>query len=116
LQKKLRFQTNEDISTRKGKYSDWGIFGLGEMPGNSCIISTYRLSYDSIDQLADRLTKTVLHELGHNFGLDHCSTVGCLMEADDYGDKIDTEGKWFCKKCQDKLSLVAKGLYKQGTD
>ena len=104
--------TAEDISTRKGNYADWGIFGLGYMPGNACVISTYRLSDESISQtlLSDRLTKTVLHELGHNFGLDHCSTVGCLMEADDYGDKIDTEGKWFCKKCQVEL----KGLYRHG--
>ncbi|MCX6251417.1 MAG: hypothetical protein NTX61_11775 [Bacteroidetes bacterium] len=110
--------TNKDISTKKGKYSDWGIFGMGYMPGDVCVVSTYRLSDESTNQtvLQDRLTKTVLHELGHNFGLDHCSIVGCLMEADDYGDKIDTEGKWFCKKCQDKLSLVAKGLYRQGTD
>ena len=110
--------TNKDISTKKGNYSDWGIFGLGYMPGDVCIVSTYRLSDDSTGQavLSDRLTKTVLHELGHNFGLDHCPTVGCLMEADDYGDKIDTEGKWFCINCQKKLSSVANGLYRHRGD
>jgi archaemetzincin len=72
-----------DISCTKEPYEDYGIFGLANMPGHACVVSAYakRLGIKaSRDLLKERLTKVVLHELGHNFGLDHCSTPNCLME------------------------------------
>ena len=43
--------------------------------------------------------KTVIHELGHTLGLDHCDNLNCLMSIhnDDY------EVKDFCNNCKKKL-------------
>ena len=34
--------TESDISTTKGEYDDWGIFGLGNLSGRACVVSDYR--------------------------------------------------------------------------
>jgi archaemetzincin len=73
--------TTVDISTTKGNIVDWGVFGLGLMPGRACVISSYRLRRGVRDRnhLAFRVATTALHEVGHTFGLDHCSEDRCPM-------------------------------------
>jgi len=73
--------TEKDISTTKGKHYDYGIMGLAYMPGESGIISTYRCKRGVSEKIAkDRIVKNALHELGHTFGLAHCSfSPTCLM-------------------------------------
>lgn len=92
--------TAKDISTST---PDWGVFGLGYCPGKACIISTYRLQKASATtvQLKERLLKVVLHELGHNLGLPHCTyNKECLL-ADAGGTikQVDKERKWLCNHC-----------------
>ncbi|MBD8347686.1 hypothetical protein [Dysgonomonas sp. HGC4] len=36
--------TYKDISTTKGSYLDYGVMGLARRPGNTCVVSTSRLS------------------------------------------------------------------------
>ena len=36
-------RSTKTIKEPSYKYADWGIFGLGFMPGKSCIVSTFRL-------------------------------------------------------------------------
>lgn len=76
--------TTVDISTTKGKYRDWGIFGLGELPGRSSVISMYRLRRKARDRdhLKFRVGTTAVHEIGHTFGLDHCgeARARCAMQ------------------------------------
>ena len=92
--------TEKDISTST---PDWGIFGLGYCPGNACVISTFRLQKASAttEQLKERLIKVVLHELGHNLGLPHCTfNKECLLtDAGGTIKKVDRERKWLCSKC-----------------
>ncbi len=98
--------TKKDISTTKGKYYDWGIFGLGYMPGRVCVISTYRLGRKKVSaqKFYKRLVKVVNHELGHNFGLDHCPNQGCLMEdAKGTIKTVDNETGELCPDCQKKI-------------
>ncbi len=67
--------TQKDISTTKGKFEDWGIFGLGNMPGQAAVISSFRLKRKAKGKahLRKRVTNTAVHEVGHTLGLDHCT-------------------------------------------
>jgi archaemetzincin len=66
--------TKQDISTTKGQITDFGVMGLGYQPGVSCVVSLYRLHGGGVGDsvVYNRFLKTILHELGHNFGLPHC--------------------------------------------
>jgi archaemetzincin len=74
--------TQVDISTTKPPHEDWGIFGLGNMPGQAAVVSTFRLRRRArgAEQVEHRLTNTALHEVGHTFGLDHCAEPLCPMQ------------------------------------
>lgn len=74
--------TTTDISTTKGKHHDWGIFGLGLMPGQAAVISSHRLRRGAKDRehLRFRVATTAVHEIGHTFGLAHCPEERCPMQ------------------------------------
>ena len=95
--------TNKDISTTKGGISDWGVMGLGFMPGNACVASTFRLDNNNI---MDQFFKIVIHELGHTQGLDHCENIHCYMR-DAEGKNHTNQETEFCLKC--KRVLIKKG-------
>jgi archaemetzincin len=74
--------TAVDISTTKPPHEDWGVFGLGEIGGRSCVISSYRLSERGRrrdDLVTFRVTTTAIHEVGHTLGLEHCDDPRCIM-------------------------------------
>jgi archaemetzincin len=98
--------TEADISTTKGEVYDWGIFGLGYLPGRVCVVSTFRLGRNKVteDKFFERLVKVANHELGHNFGLDHCPNEHCLMEdAKGTIKTVDRETGRLCPDCQARL-------------
>lgn len=100
--------TEKDIATKKGNYEEWGILGLGQRPGNTCVISTFRMKKNvSVKVLYDRLEKVSLHEIGHNIGLDHCDYhIECLMnDARGTIRQVDREKKWLCQKCRNLIKL-----------
>ena len=95
--------TAKDISTTKGGHKDWGIFGLGELGGQACVVSTYRLSARGADekQLCERLVKVAIHEAGHVMGLDHCPHAGCVMrDAEASIATVDGATGAFCASCK----------------
>lgn len=97
--------TNQDISTSKGNLPDWGIFGLAYRPGPSCIISSYRLKRNTKTTavISQRVIKVTLHELGHTFGVPHCTFKDdrCLMnDAEGTLTAVDKEDKYMCKGCR----------------
>lgn len=98
--------TNSDISTGKGKINDWGIMGLGYRPGKACVVSTFRLSNEKRNE---QFYKVVLHEIGHTFGLPHCTQLNCFMRDAEGGNPLDQEVD-FCIKC--KNFLRSKGFSK----
>lgn len=93
--------TQTDISTTKGSYEDWGIFGLGAISAGPCVVSSQRLRKNATEsEFKQRFCKVVIHELGHTFGLDHCPAETCIMT--DYKGTIkslDISKMHFCAKC-----------------
>jgi archaemetzincin len=94
--------TATDISTSKGAYVDWGVLGLGEMPGKASVISSFRCKKKARDShhATIRLAKVAVHEVGHTLGLPHCPNLGCLME--DALGKVATVDREhdFCTRCR----------------
>ncbi|MBS1617146.1 MAG: hypothetical protein JST76_01415 [Bacteroidetes bacterium] len=101
--------TTCDIFTRKNDISQWGIFGLGRCPGDQCIVSDFRLRKFK-GKMQEFVTNVVLHEIGHNCGLPHCSHDDkCLMN--DAKGTIATlyhEQKWLCPHCRQRLVAMLR--------
>jgi archaemetzincin len=91
--------TYRDISTTKGSVQDWGVMGLGYMPGNACVASSFRLSEKNKNE---QFYKVALHELGHTQGLPHCKDTTCIMRDAQGGNPIDQE-TGFCPSCKKHL-------------
>lgn len=98
--------TDEDVSTTKIGHADFGVMGLGYKPGDACIISTYRLkkTAKNTQHLRERLFKVVVHEMGHNFSLDHCANEQCIMVDAEAKMKLDRV-KYLCNSCKQKLRI-----------
>lgn len=104
--------TDTDISHTKGEIADYGIMGLAYNPGRSGVVSTSRVGRGAKDkgQVADRYSKLVLHELGHNFGLPHCPNAKhCLMrDACGTVKTLDSETKNVCENCKRRLGKLLR--------
>ncbi len=85
------------------------IFGQAFLNGRSGIASSYRLRNERYglkpneNILADRLRKEIIHELGHTFGLYHCTNPVCVMRSSTYVEDIDMKNWSFCPKCKEEL-------------
>ena len=104
--------TNSDISTTKGDYKDFGIMGLGFRPGSSCVGSIYRVQRGakSRKQIIARFRKVTVHELGHNFGLKHCTfDPKCLMQsAKGKATTIDKADEILCENCRKQIGYILR--------
>lgn len=85
------------------------VYGQAQLNGRVSIVSTARMHQEFYGLTANRsLTvlrtlKESLHELGHTFGLTHCSVQECLMSiATDIGH-LDRKGKDLCRSCQARV-------------
>lgn len=96
---------NGKIKHPESKYRDFGIFGLGYLPGSSCIVSIFRLQNTSKENFMMRFKKICIHEIGHNMGLPHCkSSENCVMkDAAESIKTIDKVNLSFCEKCKAKI-------------
>lgn len=95
------------------------IFGQAFLNGRSGIASIYRLSNERYgikkDQtiFVDRIRKEVIHELGHTFGLIHCSNPTCVMRSSTYVEDIDQKEHMLCNQCRSKFinrNTISSGL------
>jgi archaemetzincin len=108
--------TNVDIVTHNKErgVKEWGVFGLGYRPGKTCVVSTYKLSRTKVkvsnEKFLERIKKICIHEIGHNLGLDHCtSNRQCLMnDARCHISQVDMETLDFCQSCKKKIGMGEK--------
>ena len=88
------------------------IFGQASLHGNTGVVSLYRLRNEhyglepDYDLLIDRFSKVIIHELGHTFGLIHCSNPVCVMRSSTYVEDLDQKEKTFCYRCRAELNRI----------
>lgn len=87
------------------------VFGEAELNGSIAIASSYRLHNDyyglpkNKQMLQSRIEKEIIHELGHTFGLIHCSDSSCVMHSSSYVEEIDLKSSEFCLICRQIIVL-----------
>ena len=85
------------------------VFGEAHLGGKGAVVSTARLSLD-LNGLPSpalvvraRLLKECVHELGHTFGLSHCSSPGCVMSRSNTVIEVDSKSGELCRDCRSLL-------------
>ena len=82
------------------------VFGEAQLDGLAAVVSMYRLNNELYglprdeEVLRHRLIKEAIHELGHTFGVRHCSDYECVMRASTYAEEIDLKSEFFCTSCR----------------
>lgn len=100
--------TEKEISTTKGERYDWGIAGLGQLSGQSCVLTSYlfrKYKKKGRKRYLRYMENLVLHELGHTLGLGHCPLDKCIM-ADAKGSATRAARlsiNEFCPVCHGKI-------------
>lgn len=85
------------------------VIGQAVYKGNVGIVSLFRLKNELYglkkDEklLFERFCKEVIHELGHTFGLTHCTSPVCVMRSSTYIEEVDEKNARFCANCRKQL-------------
>ena len=92
------------------------IFGQAALNGHTGVASLYRLRNEhyglepDYELLIDRFSKVIIHELGHTYGLIHCSNPVCVMRSSTYVEDLDQKEKHFCFRCRAELNRAEQVL------
>jgi archaemetzincin len=87
------------------------VFGEADPFAGVAIISLWRLRQEFYglprdkDLLKERAAKEAIHELGHVYGLDHCSHPECIMYFSNSISDTDKKGPGFCDICKETLGI-----------
>ena len=91
------------------------VFGVADLPKNqnfgSALISVTRLKesfYRRTENIALfelRIVKEAIHELGHTFGLEHCTNF-CVMKFSNTLEDTDQKPPKFCEDCANKMDII----------
>ena len=85
------------------------VFGEAQLAGRAATVSSHRLHEEFYGLRPDenifktRLIKETIHELGHTFGLIHCSNYLCVMHSSTGVEEIDVKTEKLCADCKEKL-------------
>ena len=89
----LLWIVSEDIFVRGMNF----VFGIAK-PGKGAVLSTYRLNSLNL------IKKEAIHEMGHVFGLQHCSNK-CVMQFSNSVNEAKKKPAELCDKCKYMLNL-----------
>lgn len=87
------------------------VFGEADPSSKVAIISLARLRQEfyglhpNKELLHLRANKEGIHEIGHTYGLGHCTNPKCIMYFSNSISDTDIKGPGFCNKCRSKLDL-----------
>jgi archaemetzincin len=88
------------------------VFGEAQLRGIGSVVTLHRLNNkfyglpEDKNLLNERLVKEAIHELGHNFGLVHCSNYECVMKSSTYVEDIDHKSSEMCDRCRGELKSL----------
>ncbi len=92
------------------------IFGQAQIGGPAAIIALARLHAEFWGQHAnpqlfqERTIKEAIHELGHTYGLEHCTHPTCVMYFSNMLEETDRKSEQFCAKQYAQLSRELAAL------
>jgi archaemetzincin len=81
------------------------VYGEAQLGGTSSIVSVFRLDEGfshtkGNPAFVKRVSKEMIHELGHTFGLKHCPEKNCIMHYARSVRDVDTKTDQPCRYCQ----------------
>jgi archaemetzincin len=85
------------------------LFGQAQFNGPVAILYLCRLHQEFYGLpaqeklLRERTVKETLHELGHTFGLVHCSDPNCAMSLATHIELVDSKSEKYCARCGSQL-------------
>jgi archaemetzincin len=85
------------------------VFGEADFQTKVALISTIRLreefyGFPDNEQLfIERVAKEAVHELGHTYGLPHCSNRKCVMHFSNSLGDTDYKSYLFCEDCKKRI-------------
>ena len=95
------------------------VFGVANLPRNrsfgSALISVTRLKekfYRRTENVALfelRIVKEAIHEIGHTFGLEHCTNF-CVMKFSNDLEDTDQKPPKFCEKCANRMDIFIESF------
>jgi len=94
------------------------VFGHAAKGGREALISTARLRPEfygdppNDDLFLERVQKESVHELGHTYGLDHCSDPHCVMSFSNSLRDVDAKSSEFCSRCRRRLGPLRPSEYR----
>lgn len=94
-----------NVKRPASKYKVWGIFGLGYLPGRTCVVSDGFMKTKDFRKYQHRLFTVLKHEIGHNLGLPHCPEPACIMnDANETIATVDNASFHFCNACANEAA------------
>lgn len=84
------------------------IFGLADFTGNCAVITDAMFKSTDAIVFQHRLRTSVIHEIGHNIGLDHCQyKQRCIMSGQNGRlSALDKSERDYCAACRKKLKKI----------